>query len=51
MIIENENKNDSEKSLNASQRPFSQIDFDEDVECDNPEIRFNNEISSEVSGT
>ena len=42
---------DSEKSLNASRRPFSQIDEDEDVdvECDNPEIRFNNEIPSEVS--
>ena len=40
---------DSEKSLNASRRPFSQIDEDEDVECDNPEIRINNEIPSEVS--
>ena len=40
---------DSEKSLNASRRPFSQIDEDEDVECDNPEIRFNDEIPSEVS--
>jgi len=39
---------DSEKSLNASRRPFSQIDEDEDVECDNPEIRFNNEIPSEL---
>lgn len=40
---------DSEKSLNASRRPFSQIDEDEDVECDNPEIRINNEIPNEVS--
>ena len=40
---------DSEKSLNASRRPFSQIDEDDDVECDNPEIRINNEIPSEVS--
>ena len=39
---------DSEKSLNASRRPFSQIDEDEDVECDNPELRVNNEIASEV---
>ena len=42
---------DSEKSLNAARRPFSQIDEDEDIECDNPnpEIRINNEIPSEVS--
>ena len=41
---------DSEKSLNASRRPFSQIDEDEDhVECDNPEIMINNEPASEVS--
>ena len=47
-----ENENDSEKSLNVSQRPFIQINEDEDVECDNPEIRYNNEIPSEVvSGT
>ena len=40
---------DSEKSLNASRRPFSQIDEDEDhVECDNPEIHINNEPTSEV---
>ncbi len=30
---------DSEKSLNASRRPFSQIDEVEDVECDNPDIQ------------
>lgn len=29
---------DSEKSLNASRRPFSQIDEDDDVECDNPDV-------------
>ena len=41
---------DSEKSLNASRRPFSQIDEDEDhVECDNPDIHINNEPMSEVS--
>ena len=41
---------DSEKSLNASRRPFSQIDEDEDhVECDNPDILINNEPTSEVS--
>jgi hypothetical protein len=40
---------DSEKSLNASRRPFSQIDEDEDVECDNPEIRITNDLdASEV---
>ena len=40
---------DSEKSLNASRRPFSQIDEDEDVEVENPEIRINEENSNEVS--
>ena len=42
---------DSEKSLNNSRRPFSQIDEDDQdsVECDNPDIRINNEVSSEVS--
>lgn len=40
---------DSEKSLNASRRPFSQIDEDEDVECDNPEIRVTaNDENNEV---
>jgi len=40
---------DSEKSLNASRRPFSQIDEDEDhVECDNPDILINNEPTSEL---
>merc|ERR1719323_3024907 len=34
---------DSEKSLNASRRPFSQIDEDEDVEVENPEIRINSD--------
>jgi len=38
---------DSEKSLNASRRPFSQIDEDEDVEVENPEIRINEENSNE----
>ena len=41
---------DSEKSLNASRRPFSQIDEDEDVEVENPEIRINSEeLTDEVS--
>ena len=40
---------DSEKSLNASRRPFSQIDEDEDVEVENPEIRINEENPNEVS--
>ena len=40
---------DSEKSLNASRRPFSQIDEDEDVEVENPEIRINSEeLTDEV---
>lgn len=38
---------DSEKSLNASRRPFSQIDEDEDVEVENPEIRINEENPNE----
>ena len=42
---------DSEKSLNASRRPFSQIDEDEDVEVENPEIRINSEEpTDEVCG-
>ena len=40
---------DSEKSLNAARRPFSQIDEDEDIECDNPEIRINNEMPIDIS--
>ena len=40
---------DSEKSLNASRRPFSQIDEDEDVEVENPEIRIDSDESTEVS--
>ena len=28
---------DSERSLNASRRPFSEIEEEDDVECDNPD--------------
>merc|ERR1719188_467294 len=39
---------DSERSLNASRRPFSEIEEEDDVECDNPEPVSMTEATGEI---
>ena len=39
---------DSERSLNASRRPFSEIEEEDDVECDNPDPVSMTEATGEI---
>ena len=39
---------DSERSLNAARRPFSEIEEEDDVECDNPEPVSMTEATGEI---